>query len=108
MLKEEREESEDVGDQREARRSVLSAARSVLPSCTETSIFTTVNACALRYFFVFRGAIPWDRAMRELAVEILKAVQKKAPSPFFDFEIARFMNGSPMVRRVAREAQGAK
>jgi len=80
----------------------------MLSSGTETIIFTTVNACSLRYFFMFRGAIPWDRAMRELAVEMLKAVQKKAPSLFFDFEIARFMNGSPMVRRVAREVQGAK
>jgi len=46
--------------------------------------------------------------MRELAMEMLKAVQKKAISLFFDYEIARFMNGSPMVRRVVREIQGAK
>ena len=46
--------------------------------------------------------------MQGLAVEMLKAVQKKAPSPFFGNEIARFMNGSPMFRRVVRETQGAK
>jgi len=67
-----------------------------------------VHGLQLQYFLVFGCVISWDRAMRELAMEMLKAVQKKAISLFFDYEIARFMNGSPMVRRVVREIQGAK
>jgi thymidylate synthase (FAD) len=108
VLKEARKESGTVGDQREVRRAVRSAARSVLPNCTETTILITVNARALRHFFALRGAIPGDREMRELTVEMLKAVKKEAPSLFFDFEVARFENGSPMVRKVAHEAKEAK
>ncbi len=108
VLKGARKESGTVGDQREVRRAIRSAARSVLPNCTETIIFTTVNARALRHFFALRGAIPGDREMRELTVEMLKAVKREAPSLFFDFEVARFENGSPMVRKVAHDAKGAK
>lgn len=108
VLEEAREKSGAMGDQREALRAVRSAARSVLPNCTETTIFITVNARALRHFFALRGAIPGDREMRELAVELLKAVQKEAPSLFSDFEVARFINSSPMVRKVSHGTQGAK
>lgn len=65
-------------------------------------------AGASRYFSALCDVIPGDREMRELAVEMLKAVQKEAPSLFFDFEVARFVNGSPMVRKVAHEAKGTK
>ncbi len=107
-LKEAKGESDVLGNQREVQRAVRSAARSVLPNCTETTIFVTVNARALRHFFTLRGAIPGDREMRELVVEMLKAVKKEAPSLFFDFEVASFKNGSPMVRRVPHKAIEAK
>ncbi len=105
VIKEEKEKTGITGNQKEMLRAVRSAARSVLPNCTETTLVITVNARALRHFLTLRGAIPGDCEMRELAVEILKTVQKEAPSLFFDFEIARFENGSLMVRRVEKSTK---
>ena len=84
---------------RESRRAIRSAARSVLPGCTETTVFMTANARALRHFFTVRGGIPGDREMRDLAVEIFRAVSREAPAVFFDFKIARLSDGSEMVQR---------
>jgi len=100
VLEESRQISGFAGNQRETRRAIRSAARSVLPSCTETTVFTTANARALRHFFAVRGAIPGDREMRELAVELFNAVTKEAPSLFFDFEVADFPDGSRMMRKI--------
>ncbi|MCI0620475.1 MAG: FAD-dependent thymidylate synthase [Acidobacteria bacterium] len=84
---------------RELRRSVRTAARSVLPSCTETTLFMTANARALRHFFSVRGGIPGDREMRDFAVALLRAVAQEAPALFFDFKIAELPDGSEIVKR---------
>lgn len=66
-----------------------------------------MNLRAPGYFLVLRSNT-WGREMRVLAVKILKAVGKVTTSLLFDFQVAGFLNGSPMVRRVARGAQEAK
>jgi thymidylate synthase (FAD) len=100
VLEESKQVSGSAGNQGEIRRAIRSAARSVLPSCTQTTVFTTANARALRHFFAVRGGIPGDREARELAVELFNAVTKEAPSLFFDFEVAKFSDGSRMVRKI--------
>jgi thymidylate synthase (FAD) len=86
---------------RESRRAIRSAARSVLPGCTETTLFMTANARALRHFFTVRGGIPGDREMRDLALELFRLVTREAPAVFFDFRIAKLPDGSEMVQRVS-------
>jgi thymidylate synthase (FAD) len=100
VLGESRQISGTAENKRENRRAIRSAARSVLPSCTETTVFMTANARALRHFFTVRGSIPGDREMRELAVEVFNAVTREAPSMFFDFEVVDSSDGSKMVRKI--------
>ena len=85
---------------REFRRAIRSAARSVLPGCTETTLFMTANARALRHFFTVRGGIPGDREMRDLALELFRVVTREAPAVFFDFKVAKLPDGSEMLQRL--------
>jgi thymidylate synthase (FAD) len=85
---------------RELRRSIRSAARSVLPSCTETTLFMTANARALRHFLAVRGGIAGDREMRDLAVELFRAVMQEAPAVLFDFRVAQLSDGSEMIEKL--------
>lgn len=87
------------GARREEMRAIRSAARSVLPNATETVIFVTANARALRYFFSVRGSIPGDVEMRTVAVEMLKLVKAESPAIFYDFELEKLADGSPIVAR---------
>jgi thymidylate synthase (FAD) len=82
---------------KEVRRAVRSTARSVLPNATQTKIFVTANARALRHFFSVRGALAGDLEMRQVAAEMLRFVKQTAPSLFFDFEIDMMSDGSPIV-----------
>jgi thymidylate synthase (FAD) len=84
---------------KEFRRAVRSAARSVLPNSTKTTLFVTANARALRHLFTVRGGIPGDREMRDVVLQLFKAVKEEAPAVFFDFEIAKLPDGSELVRR---------
>lgn len=62
-------------------------ARSVLPNCTETKIFVTANARALRNFFELRCNIAADTEMHALAEMMLRMMQEEAPNIFGDYEI---------------------
>jgi thymidylate synthase (FAD) len=86
---------------REVLRAMRSAARSVLPNATETKLFLTANARALRHFLAVRGSIVGDEEMRVFATELLKLVRQEAPALFFDFQIEELSDGSPVVRKVA-------
>jgi len=96
---EERSFSDKTG-RREFQRAIRSAARSVLPNATETVVFMTANARALRHIFTVRGGIVGDEEMRALASELLRHVQREAPSLFFDFAIQTLADGSPIVCKV--------
>ncbi len=86
-------------EKKEVRRAIYSAARSVLPNATETKIFVTANTRSLRYFFGLRGSIPGDLEMRRVAAEMLKHMKAEAPSLFFDFEIEKMRDGSPIIKK---------
>lgn len=84
---------------KELKRTIRSAARSVLPNATETKIVVTANARALRHFFDVRGSIPGDIEMREVAAEVFKLVRAEAPSLFDDFTLESMSDGSPFLAR---------
>ena len=76
------------------RKAIRQAARSVLPNDTETKIFVTANVRSLRHFIEMRGAIFADWEIRQLAIEMLKILQKEAPLLFGDFDIEKLPDGT--------------
>lgn len=74
----------DVTGRRKAARE---AARSVLPNATETKIFVTANARALRHFVEMRANAAADREIRRVAVMVLKTLQAATPNLFGDYTI---------------------
>ena len=70
------------------------AARSVLPNATETKIFMTGNARALRHFIELRGSEHADIEIRKVAVEMLKTMQAEAPNLFADYQLKTLADGS--------------
>lgn len=52
------------------------AARSVLPNSTETKIFFSVNARALRHLFHMRGSIHADREIRRFTRRVFEEIQR--------------------------------
>jgi thymidylate synthase (FAD) len=78
----------------ERRKAARQAARSVLPNATETKIFVTANARALRHFVELRGSQFAEPEIRKLAVALLRIMQKESPSMFGDFSIEELPDGS--------------
>jgi len=68
---------------------VRQTARSVLPNATETKIFVTANARALRHFIELRGSLNADVEMRKVAVKMLRLMQTEAPNIFNDYTIIK-------------------
>lgn len=82
---------------KEKTRAIRSAARSLLPNCTEAVIAVTANARAWRHFLNVRGSIEGDIEMRRVAASVLVVLEKDAPSLFFDFAIEQHTDGWPIV-----------
>jgi thymidylate synthase (FAD) len=74
------------------------AARSVLPNATETKIFVTGNARALRHFVEMRGSEFADVEIRKVAIAVLRILQRESPSMFSDYRLERLGDGTPVVR----------
>ncbi len=70
------------------------AARSVLPNATETKIFVTGNARALRHFIELRGSEHADVEIRKVAVAVLRLMQAEAPAMFADYTLVPLPDGS--------------
>lgn len=70
------------------------AARSVLPNATETKIFVTANARALRHFIELRGSRHAEVEIRKLATAILQLLQKEAPHLFGDYQLVPLPDGT--------------
>jgi len=69
------------------------AARSVLPNATETKIFVTGNARALRHFVELRGSEHADVEIRKVAVAVLRIMQREAPNLFADYTLVPLGGG---------------
>ena len=72
-------------DRTTRRKAARQAARSVLPNATETKIFVTANARALRHFLEQRGSAYAEPEIRKLAGKLLDVLQKDAPNLFGDY-----------------------
>jgi thymidylate synthase (FAD) len=70
------------------------AARSVLPNATETKIFVTANARALRHFIELRCNEFADVEIRKVAGLVLQIMQKEAPNIFSDYKWVEVPDGT--------------
>jgi thymidylate synthase (FAD) len=84
----------DEPDKTLRRKLARQAARSVLPNATETKIFVTANARALRHFIELRGNRHAETEIRKLAVQVLRIMQKQAPNLFADYELTPLPDGT--------------
>ena len=78
----------DIEDRTLRRKKAREAARSVLPNATETKIFVTANARALRHFIEMRGDPAADVEIRKVAVAVLKVLQVESPNLFGDYTLS--------------------
>ncbi|WP_390888659.1 FAD-dependent thymidylate synthase [Frigoriglobus tundricola] len=81
-------------DRTTRRKAARQAARSVLPNATETKIFITGNARALRHFMEQRGSAQAEPEIRKLAGKILDVLQKDAPNLFGDYQKVPLPDGT--------------
>lgn len=88
----------NVENKTERRKRVREAARSVLPNATETMIFCSANARALRHFIELRGAEGAEAEIRRVALKLLRIMQQEAPTLFGDYEIVRLPDGTEVAR----------
>jgi len=70
------------------------AARSVLPNATETKIFVTANARALRHFLEQRGSRHAEPEIRKLANRLLDVLQQESPHLFGDYRRVELPDGT--------------
>jgi thymidylate synthase (FAD) len=76
------------------RKMARQAARSVLPNATETKIFVTGNARALRHFIEQRGSAHADVEIRKVAIAMLEIMRRESPSLFADYEFRTLDDGT--------------
>lgn len=88
------ERFKDEPDKTLRRKLARQAARSVLPNATETKIFVTANARALRHFIELRGSRHAETEIRKLAIAVLKIMQTEAPNLFSDYQLAPLPDGT--------------
>jgi thymidylate synthase (FAD) len=88
------ERLKDEPDRTLRRKLARQAARSVLPNATETKIFVTGNARALRHFLELRGSRHAEAEIRKLAVKMLGLMKVEAPNLFGDYELVPLPDGT--------------
>jgi len=84
---------------KELRRSLRSAARSILPNATETKIVFSANGRAIRHFLDLRGAITGDLEMRRVSALIYLRINVEAPALVNDFEMTTDEDGYPLIKQ---------
>ena len=70
------------------------AARAVLPHATESRLVVTGNYRAYRHFVAMRASEHADVEIRELAIAVLRVLQRIAPSVFADFVVSALPDGT--------------
>ena len=88
----------EMEDKTNRRKLARQAARSVLPNATETMIFVTANARALRNFIELRGSEWAETEIRGVALELLRIMRDEAPNLFSDYEVVRLDDGTSVAR----------
>jgi thymidylate synthase (FAD) len=79
---------------REKRKQITEAARSVLPGCAETRIALTGNARAMRNLVELRASKHADAEIRRLGCAILDVMQREAPNLFADYQRTPLPDGT--------------
>ncbi len=85
---------QDIESGLERRKKARQAARSVLPNATETKIFVTLNARAIRHLLELRGSKFADVEIRKLAVKMFNIMQDKAPLFVHGMELVDLDDGT--------------
>lgn len=93
----------DIEDRTLRRKKAREAARSVLPNATETKIFVTANARALRHFLEMRGDPAADVEIRKVAVAMLQVLQRESPNLFGDYLLRDLPEGGQAVETPHRK-----
>jgi len=83
-----------VEDRTLRRKMARQAARSVLPNATETRVFLTANARALRHFIEMRASREADEEIRALALRMLEILQRESPHLFGDYRVETLPDGT--------------
>lgn len=78
---------------RDKRKKAREAARSVLPNATETKVFVSANARALRHFIEYRGAADAEPEIRKVAHAVLDVMRREAPNIFGDYAVVELPSG---------------
>ena len=78
----------------EGRKFARQAARSVLPNATETKIFVTMNARAIRHFIEMRCSRHAEPEIRKLAAGVLEVMRVEAPAIFGDYTLTTLPDGT--------------
>ena len=91
------ERYQDEPDRTLRRKLARQAARSVLPNATETKIFVSANARALRHFVEMRGDAGADVEIRRLAIAVFKLLADEAPNLFGDYTLIDLPEGGQAV-----------
>jgi len=84
----------EVEDRTLRRKLARQAARSVLPNATETKIFVTANARALRHFIELRCNEHAETEIREVAAQVLEIMHREAPNLFGDYQSVPLPDGT--------------
>jgi thymidylate synthase (FAD) len=92
-----------IDDRTLRRKKAREAARSVLPNATETKIFVTGNARALRHFIEMRGDAAADAEIRKVALAVLKVLQSDSPNLFGDYALVDLPEGGQAVKTAHRK-----
>lgn len=92
------EKYSDVDDRTLRRKLSRQAARSVLPNATETKIFVTANARALRHFIEMRASEHAEVEIRQVALKMLEVLRREAPNLFGDYEQTKLPDGTVVAR----------
>jgi thymidylate synthase (FAD) len=89
---------EGISEKTMRRKMARQAARSVLPNATETRIFVTANARALRHFIELRASEHAEPEIRAVAVRFLEILRVEAPNIFGDYELVELPDGTQSAR----------
>ena len=92
----------DTESKLERRKKARQAARSVLPNATETKIFVTMNARAVRHLVELRANPAADVEIRMLAVKVFHILQDKAPLFAHGIEVVKLEDGTDGVESTYR------
>ena len=93
----------DVPDKTLRRKMARQAARSALPNATETKIFVTANARALRHFIELRCNEHAETEIRAVAALVCEILQKESPNAFGDYKFTQLDDGTRAVNTEHRK-----